>query len=537
MTESALADLLAAWLPAQRWFAGSASPVARIDIKSQVTLAGREPELVHLMVDAWAGQRPVTYQVPVGIRTSLPGALMAARIGALPDGRIAYDAAADPELSAVLLAGIAAKREASPLRFGTEPGAAIDVSAPARTLPALASNTSVVFGDRAILKLLRRPFAGHHPDLEVPAALAERGSTLVAAPLGWIELTSSAQSTPVAGSTVAPSTDLPNTDLASTVLATTQATSESSVLAILSVFFANSTDGWSLATASLHEPDPDFSGQARLLGEATARLHAELAAAFGSSALSASALSDLADGMATELTEAVHVVSDLREYEEAVRACYAKLVEPGTEVVVQRIHGDYHLAQVLGTDSAGHRGDDPPGPPDAGHRGDDPPGPPDAGHRGDDPPEPPGAGHGRDDPPGPPGAGYGEDDRPGAPRRWVVLDFEGEPSVPLARRRAFAPPLRDVAGMLRSFDYAARHEALRHPGDRRLAEVASAWVRLCQDGFCDGYADIMGSDPRTSGPLLRALTLQKAIYEAVYEARHRPDWLPIPLAAIAEASQ
>ena len=280
--------------------------------------------------------------------------------------------------------------------------------------------------------------------------------------------------------------------------ASTQATSESSVLAILSVFFANSTDGWSLATASLHEPDPDFSGQARLLGEATARLHAELAAAFGSSALSASALGDLADGMATELTEAVHVVGDLREHEEAVRACYAKLVEPGTEVTVQRIHGDYHLAQVLGTDGADHGGDDPPGPPGAGHEG---------------------------------------DDGPGAPHRWVVLDFEGEPSVPLARRRAFAPPLRDVAGMLRSFDYAARHEALRHPDDRRLAEVASAWVRRCQDAFCDGYADIMGSDPRTSGPLLRALTLQKAVYEVVYEARHRPDWLPIPLAAIAEASQ
>jgi maltokinase len=91
--------------------------------------------------------------------------------------------------------------------------------------------------------------------------------------------------------------------------------------------------------------------------------------------------------------------------------------------------------------------------------------------------------------------------------------------------------------MLRSFDYAARHEALRHPADPRLAEVAAAWVRRCQDAFCAGYADIMGSDPRSSGPLLRALTLQKAVYEAVYEARHRPGWLPIPLAAIAEASR
>ncbi len=58
----------------------------------------------------------------------------------------------------------------------------------------------------------------------------------------------------------------------------------------------------------------------------------------------------------------------------------------------------------------------------------------------------------------------------------MILDFEGEPSVPLARRRAFAPPLRDVAGMLRSFDYAARHQVLEHPGDERLQSIAPGWV-------------------------------------------------------------
>ncbi|MGN6795032.1 MAG: maltokinase N-terminal cap-like domain-containing protein [Streptosporangiaceae bacterium] len=479
MTQSAFADLLAAWLPAQRWFAGSGSKVGKIDIKSQVTLADHEPELVHFMADAWVGQQPVSYQVPVGIRASLPGGLMAARIGALPDGRIAYDATADPALTEVLLRGIAARRQAGPMRFGTEPGAVIDVNAPPRTLPALASNTSVVFGNRAILKVLRRPFVGHHPDLEVPAALARRGSKLVAAPLGWIELTGSGQSMPVVANPGPTSTVLTNPVLTDPVQASPvqAADSESSVLAILSEFFANSIDGWALATASLHEPDPDFSSEAHLLGETTARLHTELAAAFGCSALSSAALGDLAEGMTTELNEAVRVVPDLREHEDAVRGCYASLAEPATEVTVQRIHGDYHLAQVLGTDGVG------------------------------------------------------------TPSRWVVLDFEGEPSVPLARRRAFAPPLRDVAGMLRSFDYAARHEALRHPDDPRLEEVASAWVRRCQDAFCAGYADIMGSDPRTNGPLLRALTLQKAVYEAVYEARHRPDWLPIPLAAIAEATQ
>jgi len=139
-------------------------------------------------------------------------------------------------------------------------------------------------------------------------------------------------------------------------------------------------------------------------------------------------------------------------------------------VVAQRIHGDYHLGQVLGT-----------------------------------------------------GGG------------WVVLDFEGEPSVPIERRRAQAPPLRDVAGMLRSFDYAARHQALRHPSDASLQALAARWVETCQREFCAGYADVSGTDPQGSGPLLRAFTFSKAVYEAVYEVRHRPDWLPIPLGALAEA--
>jgi maltokinase len=457
VTQGALADLFSEWLPAQRWFAGSGSRVRQVEITSDVQLAAGEPELRHLMVEVGVGQDRVSYQVLAGLRAELPPALAGASIGAMPDGRTAYDGAADPELTAVLLRGIAAQRSVGPLRFGTEPGAVIDESAPGRTLPALASNTSVVFGEAAILKLLRRPFAGHHPDLEVPAALARNGSKLVAAPLGWIEMRGSGHRAPELATDADPA-----------------------VLAILSVFFPHSADGWSLATASLHGagqhgPEPEFSAEARLLGDATARLHTELAAAFGTSVLSRLALTDLTNAMATELTQAIGVVPQLREHEAAIRACYAALAGTGTEVAAQRIHGDYHLAQVLGTDGG-----------------------------------------------------------------WIVLDFEGEPSVPLARRRAFAPALRDVAGMLRSFDYAARHEALRHPADKRLAEVASEWVSRCQDAFCSGYAQIMGSDPRTSGqlgPLLRALILQKAVYEAVYEARHRPDWLPIPLAAIAEASR
>ena len=178
----------------------------------------------------------------------------------------------------------------------------------------------------------------------------------------------------------------------------------------------------------------------------------------------------MASKLAAELSLAVGVVAELAEHEQAIMACYAELAKLPGDIVIQRIHGDYHLAQVLGTDKG-----------------------------------------------------------------WVILDFEGEPSVPLTRRRALAPALRDVAGMLRSFDYVARHQVLAEPDDQRLRSVAADWVSRCQDAFCAGYGEASSGDPRQSRQLLRALLLQKAVYEAVYEARHRPGWLPIPLHAIAEA--
>jgi 1,4-alpha-glucan branching enzyme len=114
-------------------------------------------------------------------------------------------------------------------------------------------------------------------------------------------------------------------------------------------------------------------------------------------------------------------------------------------------------------------------------------------------------------------------------RGWVLLDFEGEPLRPLAERSRPDLALRDVAGMLRSFDYAA--------GQARVQGTASAadtraWAQACCDAFCDGYAAVSGRDPRQDDVLLRALELDKALYEVVYETRNRPDWLPIPLAAV-----
>jgi maltokinase len=109
-----------------------------------------------------------------------------------------------------------------------------------------------------------------------------------------------------------------------------------------------------------------------------------------------------------------------------------------------------------------------------------------------------------------------------AGREWFVIDFEGEPSRPLAERCSAQSPVRDIAGMLRSFDYAARQRRPWRP----------EWARRCREAYCAGYAARAGWDPRKKHGLLRAHETDRAVYEVLYEARHRPHWLPVPMAAI-----
>jgi maltokinase len=461
---------LAAWLPRQRWFPGRGATLADLAVISDVTLQTGDPALRHLVVETSLRTGPARFQVLVGYRRELPAVLEGALIGR-EDGVACYDALHDPELAEVLLHGITEQRLAEHLRFVREAAAppqsrydATGGSGRGRLLGAEQSNTSLVFADLAILKVLRRLFPGANPDLEVADALARIGSARVAAPYGWIE------------------TDLDG---------------EPVLLAVLSQFLAGARDGWTIALACLQrlyarhgaygqeylaEPITTgpvsgseasampFTAEARDLGAATAELHADMARAFGSRRMTAAELAELAGNLNQKLTDAIAIVPELSAFEARIRPAYdavARLREP---VLLQRIHGDYHLGQVLQ-----------------------------------------------------------------AAQGWVALDFEGEPAVPLAVRRAAAPALRDVAGMLRSFDYAARHQLIGHHSAQAVTALADGWVRQCQAAFCAGYSAAGGTDPDAHGTLLRALTLEKAVYEVIYEYRHRPSWLAIPLGYVAAA--
>jgi maltokinase len=254
-------------------------------------------------------------------------------------------------------------------------------------------------------------------------------------------------------------------------------------LAMLQQFLRTASDGWDLALASvrnlfaeadLHadEVGGDFAGEAARLGVALAEVHADLAEHFPVEQRDAAALDLLAGAMEGRLDAALEVVPALAEHEAGLRETFGRL-RVLDRIEVQQVHGDLHLGQTLRT-----------------------------------------------------------------VKGWKIVDFEGEPAKPLAERLKPDSVWRDVAGMIRSFDYAPRVVAMTGSGvEGAEAEQrnyrASEWATRNRTAFLDSYTAQRGEELGDSAStLLDAYLADKVVYEAVYEARNRPGWLSIPLAAL-----
>ena len=441
----ALPDLLGEWLPKQRWYGGKGRTISTLEplaVTDLVSDSDRSVRHVLLRVSTDDGSSDV-YQLLLGEHHGvLPELLLHAAAGSA-DGITFYDGVYDHAAADALLQLLGSGGERGELRFSNAEEVQQGLSN--RVMSAEQSNTSIVFGDDYILKLFRRVQPGSNPDIEVTRALAQAGSPHVARPLAWMEA---------------------------------QVDGELTTLGLLQVFLKGATEGWAMATASvrdlfaeadLHadEVGGDFAAESERLGAATAEVHALMAQTLPTATAGAAESADTARQLHSRLDAALEVVPELAPYADALRRAYDAVAGRTEPVPVQRVHGDYHLGQVLRTQDG-----------------------------------------------------------------WLLLDFEGEPARPLAERTALMSPLRDVAGMLRSYDYAARHLLAERGGDAQLAYRAAEWAERNRSAFCDGYAQAAGTDPRDDAVLLRAFELDKAVYEVVYEARNRPSWLPIPLSSI-----
>ena len=445
ITHELLLPLVQGWMPTQRWFGGKGRPGA-VGVQLLASLSP-EVELWLARVHYEDDDSVELYLLPLTERSEPVDWLEHVLLGTCGDGDgmvWIYDALHDKDVTQVWLESIREARAEEPLRFEHYGDVSvIPVGEPSLVMTGEQSNTSLVYGDTAILKVFRRLQPGINPDIELGARLTELGAKHVPQLLGAVTL---------------------------------ERNGDTYAVAMLQEYMTTATDGWQLATASvrdlmaeadLHadEAGGDFAGEAFRLGVAVAEVHADLADAFG--VTPAEDLHERAKAMQARLDEVSGIVPELAEVADGLRAIFDEFAGAAAEVALQRIHGDLHLGQVLRT-----------------------------------------------------------------AHRWVLIDFEGEPLAGLAERRRPDSPLRDVAGMLRSFEYAGYHRLAEAGTQPQLAYRASEWTTRNRDAFLDGYAEAAGYDPRAHAVVLRAFEADKAVYEALYEARNRPAWLAIPLASL-----
>ena len=471
-------SFLPKYLLTQRWFGAKSRTIRDVCIIDVLSLDVPSRAILVLRVDYTEGVSD-TYTMPVA---ALHGDAAAAIRASSPDSVIA-PLAADGGSTGVLVDGLsvasmrgallhAVVGETTTTRGGGivagQPSSAFaDLHGPepleSKLGSAEQSNSSLLFDGRLILKLFRRLQPGENPDAEIGRFLTEQTTFRHIAPFGGEVVY-----TPRGG--------------------------EPTTLSLAQGLVANQGDGWAWTLEQI-KAEADYAAAAEQLGRRTAELHLALAtetqvAAFRAEPASAADLDRDAMRLETQIETTFRAIRQRFAYlPEEMLAPIATLLSrradlqaiaaglrnlsPQQAGMRTRIHGDYHLGQILRT----------------------------------------------------------ADD-------FVLLDFEGEPARALEERRQKQSPLKDVAGMVRSFSYAAATGYGTAPSPAR-----TAWQTSATDAFMRGYHDAMTARAGHTGTtaaaaqMLQAYLLEKALYELLYEINNRPDWLPIPLSGILELMQ
>jgi maltose alpha-D-glucosyltransferase / alpha-amylase len=507
------------YLPKQRWFAAKSQRVKATRIVNWVALDAPQSALIVLEVQFDAGE-PALYIVPLAmafgdeaneLRRTSPNAIVASVISAKVAG-VLYDGIFSDHVCLELLSLIQNAREVR-ARHGIVRGVrgnafqeilgTAGMPLPVRRISAEQSNTSFFFGDRFILKLFRHVEPGVNPDAEMGRYLTEKTTFDRTPPFaGAIELEASPDSEPI-------------------------------TIAMLQGLVPNEGDGWKWtieeldryfetsaplkfpenATAELGNPlelaEQPVSQMAKdnvgiyldaaaTLGRRTAEMHLALASRtddpdFAPEPLTpesfqnvllefhqhASRVLDVLKERVSYLPdEVVEIAASVLSRRRRILDHFTSMHSNKFQTQRTRIHGDYHLGQVLRVKTD-----------------------------------------------------------------FEILDFEGEPARSLAYRRAKQSPLKDVAGMLRSFSYAAYasliNYAARHPEDvSRLEPWAQLWEHSVAAAFLRAYretaqgAAFLPTDSADFKELLEIFLLDKALYEVLYELNARPEWVRIPLMGI-----
>ncbi len=505
------------YLKRSRWFGGKARTFRKMEITDNIPV--HEGAGIVLIRVLYTDGLPETYAVPLSfaagedesrIRKQFPSSVIA-RASLDGTGGILFDCACDPAFHTRLLE-ILSKRK----RIRTADGVLSGIPGkklkkldtprltPSRILSLEQSNTSVLYGDALFLKLLRKVEEGTNPDREISQFLTEQTRFL-------------------------------NTPAFAGALEYARPAEPPVLLGVFQEFVPNQGSAWSFVQSSLDKffetlltvkeapPEPSglvfssrpvdidtsifpgsagefFFGMMRLLGQRTAEMHLALTSrpeleGFRPEPFSKlyqravfQSMRSLASGSLKTLKMMLGTIpQDLREIAEILLSREKDAISLMNRITREkimtqkiRIHGDYHLGQVLFT---------------------------------------------------------GKD--------FVIIDFEGEPMRPLSERRLKRSPFRDLAGMLRSFDYAIsaairKSLASRPQGEEQLLPWRAPWLSSVSSSFLAGYAETVNDagfipqDDSSSTTLLNAFLFEKAFYELGYELNNRPDWIDIPVRSLVE---